>query len=62
MTVFGPTKELIEYHLFDDALMLRPKLEIKDAEKLLTISNEVFYKFNEMQKSNFIEQFTPKSP
>jgi hypothetical protein len=62
MTVFGPTKELIEYHLFDDALMLRPKLEIKDAEKLLTISNEVFYKFDEMQKSNLVEQFGIKSP
>ena len=62
MTVFGPTKELIEYHLFDDALMLRPKLEIKDAEKLLTISNEVFYKFDEMQKSDLVEQFGIKSP
>lgn len=62
VTVFGPTKELIEYHLFDDALMLRPKLEIKNAETLLTISNEVFYKFDEMQKSNLVEQFGMKSP
>lgn len=62
MTIFGPTRELIEYHLFDDALMLRPKLEVKDVEKLLTISNAVFYKFDEMQKSNLVEQFGMKSP
>ena len=29
MTIFGPTMELIDYHLLDDALMLRPKLEIR---------------------------------
>ncbi|HZL13094.1 MAG TPA: hypothetical protein VFC85_03025 [Verrucomicrobiae bacterium] len=59
MTIFGPTKQLIEYHVMDDALMLRPKLEIKNTEKLLTISNEVFYKFDEAQKSNLIKQFVP---
>ena len=59
MTIFGPTKELMEYHLFDDSLTLQPKLEIKDAEQLLTISNDVFYKFNEMQKSNLIKEFSP---
>jgi hypothetical protein len=59
MTVFGPTKELIEYHLFDDALMLRPKLEVKDAEKLLTITNEEFDKFDEKQRSNLVKQFAP---
>jgi hypothetical protein len=60
VTIFGPTKELIEYHLFDDSLMLRPKLEIKDFEKLLTITNEVFYKFDETQRSNLVAQFTIK--
>ena len=58
MTVFGPTKELIEYHLFD-ALMLRPKLEVKDPEKLLTITDEAFYKFDEMQRSNLVKQLAP---
>jgi hypothetical protein len=58
MTIFGPTKELIEYHLMDDSLMLRPKLEIKNYEGLLTITNEAFYKFDEMQRSNLIKQFT----
>jgi len=59
MTVFGPTKQLIEYHLFDDSLILRPKLEIKDAEKLLTITNEAFYKFDEIQRSNLVREFAP---
>jgi hypothetical protein len=59
MTVFGPTKELIEYHLFDDALMLRPKLEIKDFEQLLVITNETFYRFDRLQKSNLVKQFGP---
>ncbi len=59
MTVFGPTKELIEYHLFDDSLMLQPKLEIKDFEQLLAITNETFYRFDALQKSNLVKQFGP---
>jgi len=59
MTVFGPTKELIEYHLFDDSLMLRPKLEIKVFERLLAITNEAFYRFDALQKSNLVKQFGP---
>jgi hypothetical protein len=58
MTVFGPASELIEYHLFDDALMLQ-KLKIKDFEKLLTITDETFYKFDELQRSNLVKQFAP---
>ncbi len=59
MTVFGPTKELIEYHLFDDSLMLRPKLEIKDFEKLLAITDAKFYQFDDTQRSNLVRQFEP---
>ena len=59
MTVFGPTKELIEYHLLDDSMMLRPKLEIKDFEKLLTITNTAFYQFDDTQRSNLVRQFEP---
>jgi len=62
MTIFGPTKELIEYHLLDDSLMLGPKLEVKDFENLLTISNAQFYKFDNMQRSNLIMQFGNGSP
>ena len=57
MTLFGPTKELIEFHLFDDSLTLRPKLEIKNFEKLLTVSDEVFRQFDEKQRSNLVNQF-----
>ncbi len=59
MTFFGPTKELIEYHLFDDSLMLRPKLEIKDFEKLLAIANAEFNQFDDTQRNNLIKQFEP---
>jgi hypothetical protein len=59
VTVFGPTKELIEYHLLDDSLMLRPKLEVKDIESLLAIPNSAFYKFGDLQRSNLVRQFSP---
>jgi hypothetical protein len=59
MTIFGPTRELIEYHLLNDSLMLRPKLAVKNSEQLLTITNEVFYKFDEIQRSNLVKQFAP---
>jgi hypothetical protein len=59
MTVFGPTKELVEYHLLDDSLMLRPKLAIKDFEKLLAITNTVFDQFDDAQRSNLVGQFEP---
>lgn len=59
MTIFGPTKELIDYHLMDDSLMLHPKLEVKDFEKLLFISNEDFEKFDDLQRSNLVKQFAP---
>jgi len=60
MTVFGPTKELIEYHLFDDSLMLLPKLKIEDSDKLLDIPDEEFYQYDDLQRSNLVSQFTIK--
>lgn len=59
MTVFGPTRELIEYHLLDDSLMLRPKLKINNFEKLLSITNTAFYQFDDVQRRNLIKQFAP---
>jgi hypothetical protein len=59
MTIFGPTKELVEYHLFDDSLMLRPKLEIEDFEKLLSVSDEVFHQFDGRRRRNLVNQFAP---
>jgi hypothetical protein len=59
MTLFGPTKELIEFHLLNDSLMLRPTLEIKEFEKLLAITDAVFYQFDDSQRSNLVSQFAP---
>jgi len=60
MTILGPTKELIEYHLLDDSLMLRPKLlDPKDVEKLLAITDEDFSRFSDAQRGNLAAQFTP---
>ena len=61
MTIFGPTSELIEYHLYADALMLR-KLEVQDFEKLLAIPDENFSRYDETQRSNLVRQFTAKLP
>lgn len=59
MTIFGPTKQLMEYHLFDDSLMLTPKLAVRDSEKLLAITDAQFQQFDEMQKSNLVSEFVP---
>jgi hypothetical protein len=59
MTVFGPTKELIEYHLLDDSLMLRPKLEVKDFESLLAIPDTAFDQFSDPQRGNLVRRFEP---
>ncbi len=51
------TKELLAYHLLDDALMLSPAIHIKDPEKLLAIRDEDFQKYSELQCSNLVTQF-----
>ena len=58
MTIFGPTRELSEYHLYDDHLMLRPKLAVKDYEQLLEISNDAFQKYDHLQRENLVKRFT----
>jgi len=60
VTVFGATKELVEYHVYDDSLFLRPALAIRDKEKLLSISDDDFRKFDSAKRSNLVEQFTVK--
>ena len=59
MAIFGPTKELIEYHLLDDSLMLRPKIEIKDVDKLLAIPDSDFKQYDEAQGNDLVRQFAP---
>lgn len=54
MTIFGATKELVEYHVLDDSLFLRPRIVIKNAEKLLSIPDEEFAKWTTVQRSNLV--------
>jgi hypothetical protein len=60
LTIFGATKELVEYHVLDDSLFLRPRIQIqiKDLEKLLAIPDEEFRGFDALQRSNLLFQFT----
>jgi hypothetical protein len=58
VAVFGATKELVESHVLDDSLFLRPRIRVKDPEKLLAIPDEEFRKFDAMQRSNLVVQFT----
>ncbi len=59
MTIFGPTKELIEYHLLDDSLMLRQKIKIENVDKLLAIPDSDFKQYDEAQGNDLIKQFMP---
>lgn len=56
VTVFGVTKELVEYHVLDDALFLRPRIEIKDRQKLLDIPDAEFAAYTVLQRSNLVVQ------
>ena len=38
-------------------LMLRPKLAVKDFEKLLAVSNESFKNYGDMERRNLVAQF-----
>jgi len=60
MSIFGPTSELMEYHLYADTLMLRPKLAVNDYEKLLAIPNDEFKNDGDVERSNLLLQFTTK--
>lgn len=53
LTIFGPTKELIEFHLMDRDLSRRP-VPIKDFEKLLAIPDSQFGMFSISQKGDLV--------
>ena len=57
VTVFGARKELVEYHVLDDALFLRPRIEIRNVEKLLSIEDRSFQVFSLLEKSNLLSEF-----
>jgi hypothetical protein len=62
MTISGVTKELLEYHLLDDSLMPGPAIQINEPEKLLAIQDAEFQKYDALQRSNLITQFSGPSP
>ncbi|MDH7502780.1 MAG: hypothetical protein QHJ82_08740 [Verrucomicrobiota bacterium] len=57
VTIFGPTKELLAFHLIDRSLSLRPDL-INDRESLLAISDDEFRKYDSQQRSNLVSRFS----
>ena len=54
VTVSGITKELVDLSVLDDSLFTRPRLQIKDAEKLLAIPDEQFRMFSASERSNIV--------
>lgn len=57
LTILGATKELIEFHILDDTLFLRPGIRINDQEKLLSIPDAEFQAFDALQRSNFVLRY-----
>lgn len=60
ITIFGATKEIVEYHIIDpdNILIKRPKLKIKDVDKLLSIPDDEFMKYDVLQRSNLVYRFS----
>jgi hypothetical protein len=56
MTIWGTTKELVEFHMIDDAFFLKPKIQVPDSEKLLAIPNKKFKIFSSVERSNLVTQ------
>lgn len=56
LTILGCTKELIEFHILDDALFVRPAIRITDQAKLLSIPDPEFQTFDALQRSNLVFQ------
>ena len=52
--IFGATREVVEFHVLDDSLFLRPPIQIKNLEKLMAISDAEFAGYDAIQKSNLI--------
>jgi hypothetical protein len=61
-TVLGATRELIGYHIMDQALFLRPPLRILNAERLLSMPDASFEALSEAQRSNLVFEASPQLP
>jgi hypothetical protein len=62
MTILGTTKELVEFHMIDDAFFLKPKIQVPDSEKLLAIPDEKFKIFFNVERSNLVTQAVTSLP
>lgn len=60
--IFGATKELVGYHVLDDSLFLRPRIQVKEPEKLLAISDADFKSFSSAQRNDLIARFIGPAP
>jgi len=58
LTIFGPTKELVELHITDDHLVPGKTQPVKDVEKLLAIKDADFTAYTEQQKSDLLSRFS----
>lgn len=57
VTIFGATKELVECRVLDDSLFSRPRIQLKEMEKLLAISNDEFGSLPATERSNLVVRF-----
>lgn len=57
MTIYGPTKELVEFHILDDSLFISPRITINDHDKLLSISDAEFQVLDALQRTNLVTRF-----
>ncbi len=62
MLIFGPTKELVEFHMIDDAFVSKLKISIPNLEKLLAIPDEKFKGFSDTERSNLVKQAIAPMP
>ena len=54
LTILGSTKELVEFHILDDTLFLRPGIKINDQDRLLAVPDAEFQAFDATQLSNLV--------
>lgn len=59
ISVFGPTKELTRMYIRDTAVIRRPKLSLRNPERLLAISDNDFKRFSDEQKAKLLEEHLP---
>ena len=54
LIISGVTKELLQYHVYDDSLFTTSAIKIDAADSLLNISDEEFQSYSELQRSNLV--------